>query len=103
MTTREILMIACIPGVSIGGLTASLAGSDLLNDVRGLLPGDKELYMLMLKHFLPWDRFRFWQNIIREHRELRPDSLLVPVFKAGLTLAFSSLFGLLVAFFMPGR
>jgi hypothetical protein len=102
MTTREILIIACIPGVSIGGLTASLAGSDLLNDVRGLLPGDKEFYILMLKHFLPWDRFRIWRRIIREHRQLRPNSLLVPVFMVGLTLAFSSLLGLLMVFFISG-
>ena len=52
MTARQILIVACIPGISIGGLTASLAASDLLYEVKGLLPGDKELYFLTFKHFL---------------------------------------------------
>ena len=103
MTAREVLIVACIPGISIGGLTASLAGSDLLFDVRGLLPGDKELYLLMFKHFLPWDRFRFWRSIVREHRRLKPGSWLVPAFEAGLILMFFSLVGAFVGLFLHGR
>jgi hypothetical protein len=100
MTTSEILMVVCASGTAVGGLTSSLVGAELLNDVAGLLPGDKELYILTLKHFLPWDRLRLWRNIMRDHRRLRPNSHLVPAFKAAVALTLCSILGLFAALFV---
>jgi hypothetical protein len=99
MNMRLVLVVAGLVGCSIGGLVSSVVGADLLNDVKGVLPGDKEFYKLMFKHFLPQDRFRFWREIIREHRRLFPKSRRVPVFVASLALAFCSFLGLVTGVF----
>jgi len=97
---RAILVIAAIAGTSIGGLTLTLVGSDLLNNVKGLLPGDRKFYDLMLGNFLPWNKFLFWRDTIREHRRLFPESRLVPIYLASVILMFSSMLVLFIGIFI---
>ena len=59
MSTRMLLIVLGLAGCSIGGLISSVVGADLVNDVRGVLPGDMEFYKLMFKHFLRGTGFGF--------------------------------------------
>jgi hypothetical protein len=79
---------------------SALVGAELMNDVKGLLPGDKEFYRLMLRHFLPADRFRLWRSIIQEHRRLFPNSRRPLVFMISLSLAYISITSLAFGLFV---
>jgi hypothetical protein len=100
MTTRLFLIVFGWVGTSIGGLTSALVGADLMNDVKGLLPGDKEFYRLMFRHFLPADRFKLWRGIIQERRRLFPNSRRTLVFMISLSLACCSVTSLAVGLFI---
>ncbi len=93
MTTREALMIVCIAGVAVTGLIGSLVFSDLLNEVKGLLPGDKEYYLLHFQHPFPWD-FKFWREVMVEHRSKFPGTRRVGVLKSCYILMALFILGL---------
>jgi hypothetical protein len=99
MTTRPFLIVFGWVGTSVGRLMSALVGADLTNDVTGLLPGDKEFYRLMFRHFLPADRFKLWRGIIQEHRRLFPNSRR-PLMLISRSLACCSITSLAVGLFI---
>lgn len=98
MTMREILAAICIAGMAVTGLTGSLVFSDLLNDVKEILPGDKESYLLHFEHPFPWD-FRFWRDVMREHRREFPKSNRARIFKIAYGLMSFFFLGLVFCIF----
>ncbi len=98
MNTGYILMAICIAGAGISGLAGSLLFSDFVNEVKGLLPGDKSLYFLHLDHPFPWD-YKFWRTAFDEHRRKFPRSHRIAFLKACYTLTAMFGIGLLLCVF----
>lgn len=81
-------------------MASSLTANDILWDVKSIGPGDKEYYALWWKYFTPAQRWRFWKELLSEHKSLFPLSRRVILLKIFLALQIALFLAAVVVFFL---